>query len=263
MVVTGRTNLKCAVVATGLVFGGWLIGCAAHQSMALERARTSYEVAERDPVVAANGKPELAQAHEALQQAQDAFDDDDASEKVDHLALLAEKQVDIAKAKANQRASETTASILGQERSDLVAHQVAVAQELQARETARGLVVTLGDVLFESGKATLKPTASNTLLELVSMLRDQPDRQVLIEGHTDSQGGHSYNVELSDRRADAVRAFMIAHGVAPERIVATGYGEAYPVASNATREGRAMNRRVEVVLLKPGDTPRLGSVTLR
>lgn len=125
--------------------------------------------------------------------------------------------------------------------------------DLKAKETERGLVLTLGDVLFESNAADLRADALQKLYVLVTYLKEHPDRNVLIEGHTDSIGTETYNLELSQRRATAVRTFLVRNGIDPERLTAQGYGQAQPVASNATAVGRQENRRVEVVILREGE----------
>lgn len=119
---------------------------------------------------------------------------------------------------------------------------------LQMRDTDRGLVVTLGDVLFETGRADIKPGARRSLDQMVRALRDDRDATLLIEGHTDSVGKHDYNVSLSKRRANAVRAYLVNRGIAPNRIEARGLGPDYPVASNRNEAGRQQNRRVEMIV---------------
>lgn len=116
------------------------------------------------------------------------------------------------------------------------------------KQTDRGLVLTLGDVLFEFNKSELKAGALRNLYPLVSFLKQNSSRGVTIEGHTDGIGSESYNLELSQRRAEAVRRFLIENGLRQDRITARGLGEAYPVASNDTDPGRQMNRRVEIVI---------------
>ncbi|NOJ99271.1 OmpA family protein, partial [Corallococcus coralloides] len=116
------------------------------------------------------------------------------------------------------------------------------------QQTERGLLVTLGDVLFAFNKAELSAQAAPRLDKLANFLRQFPDRKLIIEGHTDSVGGDAYNQELSERRAQAVQNALVQRGVAPDRITARGYGKTYPVADNASPEGRAMNRRVEIVI---------------
>jgi outer membrane protein OmpA-like peptidoglycan-associated protein len=125
--------------------------------------------------------------------------------------------------------------------------------ELQAQQTERGIILTLGDVLFDVDQATLKAGATQSLSRLVTFLKEYPDRQVLVEGHTDSTGAAEYNVGLSQQRADAVGQFLTLNGIAPERVIARGYGQAYPVAGNETEAGRQRNRRVEIVILDPGE----------
>lgn len=119
---------------------------------------------------------------------------------------------------------------------------------LQAQQTERGMVLTLGDVLFDTGRAELKPGAFTTIDRLATFLRENPERRVAIEGHTDSVGSDSFNQGLSQRRAESVRAALSSRGIDGARITAQGMGEAVPVANNNTAEGRQRNRRVEVVI---------------
>lgn len=121
-------------------------------------------------------------------------------------------------------------------------------QALKAQSTDRGTLVTLGDVLFEFGRAEIKPGAQDSLRKLAEYLKSQPERRIAIEGYTDSIGSDQVNLALSQRRADAVAAALSAMGVAPDRIVTRGYGKAYPVADNSTDTNRALNRRVEVTI---------------
>lgn len=120
--------------------------------------------------------------------------------------------------------------------------------ELEAKQTERGLVVTLGDVLFEVDRAELKPGATQRLANLVDVLRENPGSTIAIEGHTDSTGDHAYNISLSQRRADSVKAWLVSQGIDISRITSRGMGPDYPVASNADAAGRQQNRRVEVVI---------------
>jgi outer membrane protein OmpA-like peptidoglycan-associated protein len=119
---------------------------------------------------------------------------------------------------------------------------------LKAQPTDRGLVLTLGDVLFETGSSTLSPGAGRNMDRLVQFLTDHPQRMVQIDGFTDSVGTDSYNQDLSQHRADAVRYELVSRGISPTRIATQGYGKAYPVASNSESSGRQLNRRVEVVI---------------
>jgi outer membrane protein OmpA-like peptidoglycan-associated protein len=119
---------------------------------------------------------------------------------------------------------------------------------LQARPTDRGLVLTLGDVLFVSGHAELRTGAPDHLNKLVAFLNRYPERSAVIEGYTDSVGGEDYNLGLSQRRAEAVKTYLVSQGIAAARLEAAGKGESRPVADNGTADGRQQNRRVEVVI---------------
>ena len=117
------------------------------------------------------------------------------------------------------------------------------------RQTESGVVVTLGDVLFESGQSGLKEEAQSSLVEVVDLLQSQPDHKIRIEGHTDSTGDAITNLKLSEQRANKVMDSLVALGVDPVRVTAAGMGEDFPIASNDTEEGRSQNRRVDVILL--------------
>ena len=121
--------------------------------------------------------------------------------------------------------------------------------ELKGKQTDRGIVLTLGDVLFDTGKADLSPQANASIDKLAQFLLNYPKRNLSIEGHTDNVGSDDYNLGLSQRRAEAVKNALVAKGVASERIATKGLGKGFPIASNATAQGRQLNRRVEVVVL--------------
>jgi len=122
---------------------------------------------------------------------------------------------------------------------------------LQAKPTDRGLVLTLGDVLFTSGRADLKTGATGNLNKLAAFLNQYPDRTVAIEGHTDSVGSEDYNQGLSERRADSVKSYLVGQGIGTSRLAASGKGESDPVADNDSAAGRQQNRRVEVIISNP------------
>lgn len=125
-------------------------------------------------------------------------------------------------------------------------------KELDAKKTARGLVVTLGDVLFDTGQAQLKSGGMRGVQKLSDVLKEYPQRNVLVEGFTDSTGGASSNQDLSDRRAKAVRTALLDSGISADRITNRGYGQTFPVATNGTAAGRQLNRRVEIVVSEDG-----------
>ena len=124
--------------------------------------------------------------------------------------------------------------------------------ELKAQQTERGIVLTIGDVLFATGKANLSPDANKSVAKLAEFLKKYPTRNVLIEGHTDSVGSDDFNLALSQQRANSVKARLVADAVDAARITTVGYGEKYPVASNDTKAGKAQNRRVDLIILNEG-----------
>jgi outer membrane protein OmpA-like peptidoglycan-associated protein len=156
------------------------------------------------------------------------------------LEEVRESQAQVARAEADQATA----------RADQLQQELA---DLQAEQTERGLVLTLGDVLFDTAEAQLKPGADATIRRLAEFLDVYPERRLLIEGHTDSRGSDTYNQDLSQRRADAVRTALMAAGVGEERVRALGLGEEYPVASNDTDAGRQENRRVEIIISTEGN----------
>jgi OOP family OmpA-OmpF porin len=161
----------------------------------------------------------------------------ETAERAVQAATVAEEKA----ARAGQRSTSTRRAALSRELA-----------ALKARETEHGLVLTLGDVLFTPNQSEPTPAAMRKLSPFVTILKDQPQRSIRIDGYTDSSGTASSNLDLSQRRADAVRDFLIDNGISPRRITARGYGEADPVASNATLAGRRENRRVEVIVPREG-----------
>jgi OOP family OmpA-OmpF porin len=127
--------------------------------------------------------------------------------------------------------------------------------DLKAKQTERGIILTLGDVLFATGKADLSPEAMRSVDKLVEFLKKYTNRNVLIEGHTDSVGSDEFNLTLSQKRADSLKEALTGKGIEEKRITTVGYGKKYPVASNDTQGGRQQNRRVEVSILNEGVKP--------
>ncbi len=120
---------------------------------------------------------------------------------------------------------------------------------MEYRQTDRGVVVTLGDVLFEVGEADLRPAAAQSLDDVIELLETEPDKDIRIEGHTDSTGPAQLNLRLSRERAEAVRDALVERGIDRDRLNAVGMGEDFPIATNETEQGRASNRRVDVIVL--------------
>lgn len=141
--------------------------------------------------------------------------------------------------------AEQQRAVSAEQRNERMQQQM---KDLQAQETERGFNVVLSGVLFETGEATLKSGAGRRLQQLAEVLRENPDHVALVEGFTDDVGDKTYNEELSERRAQAVRDALASLGVDPSRIEVRGYGEEFPVASNRTPAGRQQNRRVEIVV---------------
>ena len=260
------------------------LGCATPPTpQALVDAQNVYKEAESDANVQKNASVELYEAKRALDRAQAEWNDKHDAEETEHLANLASRRVEVAESWAVGRASIAQAEALRgqisssakamvtsaeQARADAEAARKAADEaaareaklrtelsDLQARETARGLELTLGDILFGVDQADLKPGAMQSLYRLVTFLKQYPDRGVLVEGYTDSTGSDAYNMTLSDKRANSVEAFLVQNGIDAKRILARGYGKAYPVAPNETAEGRQRNRRVGIVILHPGEAP--------
>ena len=240
-------------------------------------ARTTFEEIQRDPVVLTNAPVALAVAEEYLQQGEAIWKEKGDVEEIEHYAYLAKQRSLIARemAKTNEaedmvekaeaerqrvlleartaeaEKAEQEARIAKQEAEEALERVQQLSnqmKELEARETERGLVLTLSAVLFDVGKATLKAGASSMLQDLTDFMNQYPNRNVLIEGFTDNSGSRAFNDDLSLSRAMSVRNALTARGISLNRIQVRGYGEEYPVASNATAAGRQQNRRVEIII---------------
>lgn len=164
-------------------------------------------------------------------------------------ASMAQQQADASRdAAAIAEAREAAARLQASQAQATVVVLQQQLIELKTQATDRGTLVTLGDVLFETGRAEIKPSAQDALRKLAAYLKEHPERKVLIEGFTDSVGGEAFNQTLSQRRAESVAAALMQLGVTGNRIAARGYGESYPVADNSSVTNRALNRRVEVYI---------------
>lgn len=266
-------------------------------NVALENARVAVQTAEADPNVARYAPLDLDVARKDLANADSAaMHHQDAD--VDQSAYLAMQNARLAQAHAAAKADDARVASGQVERDQIMlaartrdannanlaaanskqAADTALSQRDQANQetarvqaeldalkatpTPRGMVLTLGDVLFDTGRAELKPGAGRTLDQLAQFLTEHPDRRVQIDGFTDSVGTDSYNEELSQRRANTVREALISRNIDPSRIGTQGYGKSYPVADNNDSGGRQLNRRVEVVIGGDNGTlisPRTGS----
>jgi len=149
------------------------------------------------------------------------------------------------------KADDAEAKALAAEHAKAAALATELAN-LKAHQTDRGMVLTVGDVLFAPGKAEIGAGAQRSIDKLAEFLKAYPKRNVVIEGHTDNIGDEAFNVKLSQQRADAVRDMLVARGISPQRIQTKGYGPKFPVVDNDSAAGRQQNRRVEVLVLNEG-----------
>ena len=297
-----RRGMTLASTAAGILV---LAGCATAPSSpeGAAEVRTKLTELQADTNLAGRVPVALEEADAAVQLAEQPVGDDVALGA--HRVLIADRKVEIAKARAATNYAEERRGELGEERErarlDARTREADRAQEraitarsdaaaargaaetargnaeaarlsaaeaereaalqaekmqrqidaLQAEATDRGLVLTLGDVLFATGRADLKGGATGNLNKLVAFLNEYPNRNVEIEGHTDDVGSDESNQSLSERRAESVKSYLVGQGIGSQRVTASGKGEAYPLVSNTSDGGRQQNRRVEVIILNP------------
>jgi outer membrane protein OmpA-like peptidoglycan-associated protein len=169
------------------------------------------------------------------------------------IAKMEARESNAAARESNAEAwSQTRKAEKATDRADKLQQEIAA---LKGRMTDRGIVLTIGDVLFATGTATLSPMADNEINRLAAFMKEYPDRSVLIEGYTDSTGTEGTNLDLSLNRANAVSNKLVAKGISKSRIATKGFGEESPVAGNDTAAGREQNRRVDVIILNEGVNP--------
>jgi outer membrane protein OmpA-like peptidoglycan-associated protein len=248
----------------------------------LDQARSDVQSLASDPLAQQAASQELANARSSLDRAESALKDG-KREDVVHYSYLASQQAQTGQARVNEVRSKEqvaqgeaernrvllesrtreaeAATAQAQEQTRIAQSQAQQAEaarreaeetqrqlaELQAKQTERGMVLTLGDVLFDTGASTLKPGAGAVLDRVAGFLNENDGTKVMIEGHTDSRGSDQYNQELSQRRAQAVADGLAFRGIDRGRVEAVGRGEALPVASNDSAAGQQQNRRVELV----------------
>jgi outer membrane protein OmpA-like peptidoglycan-associated protein len=247
------------------------------RNAALDDAHSRFSVAQRDPQVGALAPEELKRATESLRAADEAQKAGRDRATVDHLAYMSSQRLTIAQDTAASKAAQALTAGAAAERDKLRlaarTNEAAAAQQdasasqrelarsdarvadlqtqlnaLNAKKTERGMVVTLGDVLFDSGKSQLLAASSQNMAQLAEFFKRNPERKASIEGHTDSVGSEESNRTLSDHRAGAVKAALVRMDVPANRLSTQGFGEDSPVATNDTPAGRQMNRRVEIVI---------------
>jgi outer membrane protein OmpA-like peptidoglycan-associated protein len=264
------------LTATGLALALGACAGAPQPNAALESAHAAVQAAEQDPNVNKYAALDLEAARKDLAIADDAaLHHQDA--EIAQPAYLAAQNARLAQMHGATKADDARVAAGQAERDQIVlasrnrevqnakvATNVALDQRdqateqaarlqaevdaLKAKPTPRGLVLTLGDVLFDTNRSELNPGAGRKLDQLAQFLNEHKDRRVQIDGFTDSVGTDSYNEELSRRRADAVKSALLSRGIDSSRISTEGYGKAFPVANNSDSGGRQLNRRVEVVI---------------
>ena len=277
---------KIIFTPTLLVIAALLTACNSMPTSTsmLDQTRNDYQSAQSNPKVASYAPLEMKQASDAMAKANAAAANNDSTEEIDKLAYLAKQKIALTQEVAKQKSAEADVAKSGTERDKMRLDQrtreadqsrtaaniargdAAYAQqqtrdaqvrnanleaqlaELSAKKTERGMVITLGDVLFATDQARLNPEGQRTVQKLAQVLTQNPQRTVLIEGFTDSTGSSAHNQALSERRADSVQLGLLEQGIARNRIAIHGYGEAHPVAGNESTADRQLNRRVEIVL---------------
>ncbi|WP_028695301.1 OmpA family protein [Pseudomonas cremoricolorata] len=244
---------KHVMIPALLALSVGLAACSHDPNPNLESARSNFSALQSDPQSSKVAALETKDAQDWLNKADKAYMDREDDKKVDQLAYLTNQRVEVAKQTIALRTAEGELKGAAAERAkarlDARDAQIKKLQnELNAKQTDRGTLVTFGDVLFDFNKAELKSSALPNITKLAQFLSENPERKVIVEGYTDSVGSDSYNLSLSDRRAGAVSTALVRAGVDPSRIVSQGYGKQYPVADNTSNSGRAQNRRVEVTI---------------
>ncbi|MEK7991526.1 MAG: OmpA family protein [Thiotrichaceae bacterium] len=214
---------------------------------------------------------ELQQAEQSLQHARDLRE----AAEMEHLAYLSKRQSEIAARVAQRKRGKVEHQQLLDKQlaflqevnhlqDELLSEQLQAAKqnsvrlkneltELQSQQTERGLELSFGEAFFDLDASDLPPDVLRNLDKVAEFLKSRSIYKVLIESHTDNSGEEPYNLDLSQRRADFVRSKLIERGIHPSQIMAKGYGELWPVASNETESGRQQNRRVKMIILNRGD----------
>lgn len=250
-------------VIAGLLVLGLLQGCVGSEvKQALDDAELAYQAVSKDPQVFADAPKDVRRAEESLERAKRFAGYWGGAEDARHYAYLSLRYSQIASQHGEQLQNERRATHLEMEHERLrrTLQQARLLDRRQqsqwleeqmdglaAAETGRGLVMTLGDVLFKPASAELGEAANQRLLKLAHFLQLNPTRRVRIEGYTDNRGSAAENLALSHSRAQVVANFLEELGVEARRMEVAGYGEAFHISENASARGRALNRRVEIV----------------
>lgn len=255
-------------------------GCAGTKpNQALDSARATYERVSDETLQDAYSTEDLNVAKRKLDSANKAWKDKKDDKIINHRSYIAEQYALIAEQRSellgyqakiengNMERTRVQVDLRSSEakslRDEVMEREAQLAKQLleleelkalQAKNTDRGMVLTLGDVLFDTGESTLKAGARSNIERVASFLKKYPDRSLTIEGHTDNTGDDDYNYNLSVERAFAVRSALMAQGIDITRIQAKGLGEDVPIASNSNASGRQQNRRVELIFDQQQDS---------
>uniref|UniRef100_UPI003562B4F5 OmpA family protein n=1 Tax=Marinobacter sp. TaxID=50741 RepID=UPI003562B4F5 len=229
----------------------------------VDEAKAAYEEIRNDPNVARSGDRQLRNARDQLSRAESLLAEGEDIIEIEHAAYLANRHAQIANEQGRRADLQEQIDSAEERRKELELQMSASEAEqarreteelrrqmeaMQAEQTDRGMVLTLGDVLFDLNRAELKSSGEDTVERLAEFMSEYEERRVRVEGYTDSTGEASYNQGLSERRAEAVRDALMDMGISRDRIETRGFGEEYPVASNDSSAGRQQNRRVEIVI---------------
>lgn len=235
-----------------------MTGCATTppDNTMLNEAKASYAKIKDNPDVARSGDSHLRSAKKQLERAESLQESGEDRARIENAAYLANRHAQIAmeqgvraKLEKQVESAEEQRRKLKLDKSSAEADRLRKEmEELKAERTDRGMVLTLGDVLFDLNKADLKSSGEQTVGRLAQFMQEYEDRRVRVEGYTDSTGADAYNQKLSERRAGAVKDALLSQGIEGERVETRGYGKQYPVSSNDTSAGRQQNRRVEIVI---------------
>lgn len=257
-------SVRRIIVTGALLSVVGLTGCAHYTEaeQALQQADKLFNSIKDDSQVLASAPKDVLRAGESLQRAEQLSGYLGSTEDVQHFAYLSQQYAHIAQERSQIASYQQQIEQLRIQRERLQlalreARLMSVQQQgqwleeqmisLATQDAERGLVLTLNDMLFDSGRADLKPAANRTVLKLVQFLQMNGQRTVRIEGYSDSDGDVQENLQLSRDRAQAVADTLVDLGVDVKRLQVMGYGDAFPIAENATERGRAQNRRVEIV----------------
>ena len=253
----GRTPIGTAARgATQMAEDARVLTLRRKEQARIEAERRAQEEAKEK----AEADAQLAQQQAAQSQAQ-ADEDARRRAEAEQAAAAAQQQQAAAlaaqqQAQAESQAAQQAAALAEQQRQEAVRQKEAMRarllaqlnQVLQTRDTARGLIVSMPDVLFDFNKYTLKPEARERLARISGIVLAYPDLKLQIEGYTDAIGSDEYNQTLSDKRAEAVRDYIVTSGVSMNKVAARGMGKTDPIADNSTAAGRKLNRRVEMIV---------------